>query len=1670
MPGRTDDFRRLSELVERHVASGTRPPGLSAGAAEHVGAVRERVASVSRRRAARARKLASVETLAGWLANGDVPLDALAGADRTELRQLAAELKLDAGLLERLRDALAERVELRVADAVPISRVAMYGALLRAGLASDRDVVKAGAASVALVTGATAAQAQSIVHEAIRALAKGEQGERRGAGFKQDLFAEPTYCCPPFDAGAWRDRYDFYSPSSTLTALLARVKDQVIAQTQAVGHALNPHRTLFERYGLWDDSASTGDVAALKAAGTKAEAIAAIAGMRADIDDLAGRMRIDYAYSAIHTGEPGDFFATGGGDDNAVSLSIIDRNGTAYDITPRIGWYDDGLSALGWTPVPNLSIFDFDHIRLLYTSTNDWYFGDMRVRLSYAPDARINAILRPGQLSHDPNAPNQTTWDLVLLDEDEGWVHVYDEFTYGPRSSSSLAKVRGEVQQLRGHLDWAEQQIQTVTPNNVIHVRFDELVTLLGQATGATRDGEPGIARGRLLDMLAILEPVVTRAQRTADEQQLLFAIEVMLSDTFAAQRTFTSAYEHLTRAYQYVLSEDRDYLWLKLAELFITWGDSLYAQAGRDYAKRLPAIRMYQKVTGKDLVLTYPDGCEHEIASLWVDLGPVSAADARRLAAWARTLTVGLWRPGNPPMVHTGLAVRGAAIVPAASPGGSPGAAGGFLRVELDVSEQRLTRDRLRLALANTAAELGRWRPRWMRWHVGYEPLVRAERRAGNGYRGSRNNVRKGLVALAQPTYFGAGADRKGLWAHDLQVGNTPRTALIRPSACSAMLLTEHAQLRLDAIANHLNFLGIHDEYVPAHRFKALFDAALRLAERATVLESRYLQFKDRAEVETLNQAEAAHLSELATASREIAEERAAEAVLNVRLARGQVGAAGAALMDARAASDLFGQTYKIGIQQFADQFSFGLSLSGPSIGFSWGGLASTMAGQGYEDVFRLQKFEYEARVRQAEGTLRQLEFARAIAEVEQLIAAKTVELEHFRERFTADRVRFLSEREMNASHWYRLAGIYRELLDNVLQSAARWAWLAERALEFEINHRVELIRMDYHSMPLGSERLVGDIEVLQTRLMEFRERYRDVPNIIEREFHLSRDFHEAFVALTSPAAPVETNGAAEGLRRVQFTTTMGQYDEKVSGRYAFGRVFGVELEIQADVGTGLITGYLENARLVPGADGALERLSTSLVRVPKPMVVDEADPCPPREDLDDSLPKGPWDDLKVSWDIALERDDLPFVDELVAWILGSSGPATALFVKPRPGPRPAPVTNLARRAAGSGLEETELRAVARSALGGAPERVVDGVNAYAAARGVGFRLRRADVVALEELGKETRLEPGWYVRQLDRQIVLAGRPTWQRWRESWAPGSDTVVYKDLTPRYGDGLRRAEWAEDYVDYTDHPTTYVLRVKRHDADCLTLSTYRRDEDAQVFNPYESYDLLGIFGNCGVHMDWTLTLKAWTKDRPDPQPVFDRIREIIMRVWYHAAYERGEGPALADAVQRSAMRLQRSTLDLSAYRDLYDEFATLIGDFDPSEPAALGVVREFTDRGSAGQGGWLPFDIDASLVPFDDHRIAAMACVVTSFDPQAMPDLAWSLRRGETGPVYQGRARTSLTDAVSALSTPAPAGFGGLNPRGRWYFRLAAADNPGASLALLQDIQIYMEFELPGGTP
>jgi hypothetical protein len=305
--------RRIRGMLDRYEATGVRPRSLSELTAAHAKDLKSRIAALTHDSAVEMARRAGIESLASWVASGDLPMEALAGLKGGSMRELAEIVGTDAQHIRLLQDALRRRVEARDKDLKAITRLSIYNDLLRAGLTTEPAILDAGPEAVSLVTGATGTQAASITYAAMRGLAKSVYAVHLGGKFKLDMLDEPAGCCPPFSPEDWRDRYDFYSQRSALTALLERVKAQVVAQIRAVGAALDAHKVLFERYGIWADPAGSADIDALKAARSKAEALAATAAMRTKLDDLAGRMKIDHAFSSIRTGIPPDYPGIGTG-------------------------------------------------------------------------------------------------------------------------------------------------------------------------------------------------------------------------------------------------------------------------------------------------------------------------------------------------------------------------------------------------------------------------------------------------------------------------------------------------------------------------------------------------------------------------------------------------------------------------------------------------------------------------------------------------------------------------------------------------------------------------------------------------------------------------------------------------------------------------------------------------------------------------------------------------------------------------------------------------------------------------------------------------------------------------------------------------------------------------------------------------------------------------------------------------------------------------------------------------------------------------------------------------------------------------------------------------------------------------------------------------------------
>jgi hypothetical protein len=107
------------------------------------------------------------------------------------------------------------------------------------------------------------------------------------------------------------------------------------------------------------------------------------------------------------------------------------------------------------------------------------------------------------------------------------------------------------------------------------------------------------------------------------------------------------------------------------------------------------------------------------------------------------------------------------------------------------------------------------------------------------------------------------------------------------------------------------------------------------------------------------------------------------------------------------------------------------------------------------------------------------------AISEIGVSIAQQQLGIAQINARFAADIVRFLNSRLLDSRRFAWMAGVARDNYRILLGYAVTAAWLAERALEFERQTEVNIIRFDYwrdteHGL-MGVDQLRVDIETLE-------------------------------------------------------------------------------------------------------------------------------------------------------------------------------------------------------------------------------------------------------------------------------------------------------------------------------------------------------------------------------------------------------------------------------------------------------------------------------------------------------------------------------------------------------------------------------------------------------------
>ncbi|MGW3962527.1 Tc toxin subunit A-related protein [Amycolatopsis sp. NPDC005003] len=358
-------------------------------------------------------------------------------------------------------------------------------------------------------------------------------------------------------------------------------------------------------------------------------------------------------------------------------------------------------------------------------------------------------------------------------------------------------------------------------------------------------------------------------------------------------------------------------------------------------------------------------------------------------------------------------------------------------------------------------------------------------------------------------------------LWLHgdDPRVGPTWQGGLpggyVGASANPAVVAqVARAQLGFTQIEAGLNYFGGTESTVPVQRYRTLKDAADRFAALAKAAERDFLAATGHLEDLAIERLRTSNLLAKATAQKAIAGEQAQIATYQVALAQQQVTDVEAQIAAKKAEiadhDSFFGQlsdfasgmvktftglpgfaTKGIG-EGFAAELGLGDASASGLLGLGAG--ASMLAGfgafyyAGYTSMSGMAA-AYSGRA----GELKRLQdvalpLAKGNVDAKQrevIIAKLQATIADADIRLANDLLAFTTLRLLNAEFWTAVTQVLRRVLRRYLDLGAWAGWLAERALAFEQDRRLRIVRMDYLARDLsgvtGADQLQGDLAELE-------------------------------------------------------------------------------------------------------------------------------------------------------------------------------------------------------------------------------------------------------------------------------------------------------------------------------------------------------------------------------------------------------------------------------------------------------------------------------------------------------------------------------------------------------------------------------------------------------------
>jgi hypothetical protein len=380
---------------------------------------------------------------------------------------------------------------------------------------------------------------------------------------------------------------------------------------------------------------------------------------------------------------------------------------------------------------------------------------------------------------------------------------------------------------------------------------------------------------------------------------------------------------------------------------------------------------------------------------------------------------------------------------------------------------------------------------------------------------------------------------------------GNPPKAAQVA-----------RARLALYQIQNGMNVYGWRDDMVPIMRYKPLKQAADLFAASAKAAQSDFLQYMTRYEQAQIEVWQARDLVARSQAMAGIATEQIAIAQAGVDKAQAQVKAvqdqitakqkeiadedsffsqvkdffggvkdsikslvpmvekvaAGDGAASAASGSDLLGI-----IGQGASGGAGGAENAAAATLGSGAGLAVGFGVFAYAGYTSMQSMA-DAYAKRADDLNSLQNVALPAAQAQLRLKQRDVSIAQFQKQaaqadldYANQLWRFQQDRFLNTEFWNRLSKFANQLMRGYIDLGARHAWLSERALAFDQNREIRVIKMNYFPSDLrgvtGPDYLQADLATLEaTRLQGVR-----LTTPVKHTVSLARDFPLAFAALKS-------------------------------------------------------------------------------------------------------------------------------------------------------------------------------------------------------------------------------------------------------------------------------------------------------------------------------------------------------------------------------------------------------------------------------------------------------------------------------------------------------------------------------------------------------------------------